>query len=99
MPDCIRVSVDLDHAADRITRKSIIGVVMRLGQHVVKGPSNMQTALGLNVGEADLDALVHGGCHGLGFQAFLRDLNAAENFLELGLRCCFPGQFDTNQLV
>ena len=34
----------------------------------------MQTALGLNVGEAEFYALLQGGCHGLGFQAFLRDL-------------------------
>ena len=40
----------------------------------MKGTSNMQTALGLNVGEAGFYALVHGGCHGLGFQAFLQDL-------------------------
>ena len=74
MPSCIRVSVESDHAADRITRKSITRMVMRLGQHVVKGTSNMQTVLGLNVGEAEFYASVHGGCHGLGFQAYLRDL-------------------------
>ena len=66
MPDHILVSVDSDHAADRLTRKSISGLVIRLGLHVIKGSSSIQSALGLNVGEAEFYALVHGGAHGLG---------------------------------
>ena len=65
MPYCLLVSVDSDHAADRLTRKSISGMAIRLGQHVVKATSSAQTALGLNVGEAEFYALVHGGAQGM----------------------------------
>ncbi|CAK0795212.1 unnamed protein product [Prorocentrum cordatum] len=74
MPDHILVSVDSDHAADRLTRKSVSGMVIRMGRHVIKGSSSIQLALGLNVGEAEFYALVHGGAHGLGMQSFMRDL-------------------------
>ncbi|CAK0904033.1 unnamed protein product, partial [Prorocentrum cordatum] len=74
MPDHILASVDSDHAADRLTRKSVSGMVIRMGRHVIKGSSSIQSALGLNVGEAEFYALVHGGAHGLGMQSFMRDL-------------------------
>ena len=74
MPDHILVSVDSDHAADRLTRKSVSGMVIRMGRHVIKGGSSIQSALGLNVGEAEFYALVHGGAYGLGMQSFMRDL-------------------------
>ena len=41
---------------------------------MVKSSSNLQTAIGLNVSEAEYYALVHGRCHGLGLRAFLADL-------------------------
>ena len=71
---CIRTSVDSDHAADKATRKSTTGMVQRLGMHVVKATSNLQSAIGLNVSEAEFYALVQGCAHGLSLQAFLRDL-------------------------
>lgn len=73
-PTCIRVSVDSDHAADRLTRKSTTGMVQRLGLHPIKATSNLQTAISLNVSEAEFYALVHGAANGLGLQAYLRDL-------------------------
>ena len=36
-------AVDSDYAADKTTRKSITGVSQRIGSHVVKSTSNMQT--------------------------------------------------------
>ena len=76
----IRTSVDSDYAADRTTRKSTTGMVVRLGMHAVKTTSNLQTSVGLNVSECVFYALVHGGAHSLGMQAFLRDLG-----IELGI--------------
>ena len=70
----IRTTVDSDHAADRVTRKSTTGMVQRLGRHVVKATSNLQSAIGLNVSEAEFYALVHGAAHGLSLQAYMRDL-------------------------
>ena len=70
----IRTSVDSDYAADRSTRKSTTGMVIRLGTHVVKTTSNLQTSVGLNVSECEFYALVHGGAHSLGMKAFLADL-------------------------
>ncbi|CAE8666137.1 unnamed protein product, partial [Polarella glacialis] len=74
MPKYIRVSVDSDHAADKSTRKSTTDMVQRLGKHRIKTTSNLQSAIGLNVSEAEFYAVVHGGAHGLGLQAFLADL-------------------------
>ena len=36
--------------------------------------SPASTAIGLNVGEAEFYALMHGGAHGLGMQSFMRDM-------------------------
>merc|ERR1711994_582979 len=74
MPKVLRTTVDSDHGADRLTRKSTTGMVQRLGQHTVKTSSNLQTPIGLNVSEAEYYASVHGSCHALGIQSYLRDL-------------------------
>ena len=73
MPNNIRVSVDSDFAADRKTRRSTTGMVQRLGMHCVKATSNLQASSGLNVGETEYYALVHGAVHGLGLQSYLED--------------------------
>lgn len=74
MPTHILISVDSDHAADRETRRSTTGMAMRLGRHTVKATSNLQSAISLNVSEAEFYALTHGAANGLGLQAYLRDL-------------------------
>ena len=73
MPKYIRMSVDSDFAADRRTRKSTTGMVQRLGMHCVKATSNLQASSGLNVGETEYYAWVHGAVHGLGMQSYLAD--------------------------
>ena len=73
MPKAIVTAVDSDHAADKLTRKSITGMVQRFGSHTIKHTSNMQSALGLNVSECEFYAIVHGGAHGLGVQSYFRD--------------------------
>ena len=57
------VTVDSDFVAGRATRMSTIGVVHRL-----------QTSVGLNVSECEFHVLVCGAAHGLGLQAYKRDL-------------------------
>ena len=49
-------------------------MVQFLGGHMIKATSNLQTVIGLNVAESEYYALVHGASHGLGLQAFLKDL-------------------------
>ena len=49
-------------------------MVQRLGMHTTKTTSNFQTPIGLNVSEAEYYALVHGSCHAIGTQSYLRDL-------------------------
>ena len=71
MPTQIRVSVDSDFAADRRTCRSTTGMVQRLGTHCVKAKANLQASAGLNVGETEYYALVHGAAHGLGLQSYL----------------------------
>ena len=70
----IVTAVDSDYAADKTTRKSITGMSQRLGSHVVKSTSNMQTSVGLNVSECEFYAIVHGGAHGLGMRSCMQDL-------------------------
>ena len=70
----ITCMVDSDHAADRMTRKSTTGMVVRLGAHTIKSTSNLQTSVGLNVSEAEYYALVHGAAHGLGLRSYFADL-------------------------
>ena len=70
----ITCMVDSDHAADRITRKSTTGMVVRIGAHTIKPASNLQTSVGLNVSEAEYYALVHGAAHGLGLRSYFADL-------------------------
>ena len=48
-------------------------MVQRLGTHCVKATSNLQASSGLNVGETEYYALVHGTVHGLGMQSYLED--------------------------
>ena len=74
MPRNIRVSVDSDFVGDRSTRKSTTGMVQRFGRHTIKTTSNLQASVGLNVSECEFYALVHGAAHGLGLQAYLRDI-------------------------
>ena len=78
-PRVLTLKVDSDHAADKKTRRSTTGCVAYFGQHVVKTTSNLQSAIGLNVSESDYYALVHGGAHGLGLQAFPNDLGVKVN--------------------
>ena len=49
-------------------------MVQRPGLHPIRATSNLQTAISLNVSEAEFYALVHGAANGLGLQAYLRDL-------------------------
>ena len=77
LPNHLRVSVDSDFAGCKISRKSTTGMVQRLGSHVLKATSNLQTSVGLNVAETEFYALCHGAAHGLGLQSFLSDLNVS----------------------
>ena len=70
----IITAVDSDYAADKTTRKSITGMSQRIGKHVVKSTSNMQTSVGLNVSECEFYAIVHGSAHGLGMRSCMQDL-------------------------
>ena len=45
LPGTVRTSVDSDFAGCKITRKSTTGMVQRLGQHVLKSTSNLQTSI------------------------------------------------------
>lgn len=74
VPKRLTCNVDSDHAADKMTRRSTTGMTVMFGEHLIKNTSNLQTSIGLNVAEAEFYALCHGGAHGLGIQAFLRDL-------------------------
>ena len=76
-PKKLLVSVDSDHGANKFNRKSTTGMVIRLGRHVLKCTSNLQTAIGLNVSESEFYALVHGACNGLGMRSFMIDLGMA----------------------
>jgi hypothetical protein len=67
------VTVDSDHAGCPVTRKSTTGMVIRLGDHVVKSGSSIQSTIALNSGESEYYALVKGAAYGLSVQALLND--------------------------
>ena len=48
LPHVIRISVDSEHAGDKISRKSTTGMVQWFGGYVVKTTSNLQFCIGLN---------------------------------------------------
>ena len=73
-PSSISTYVDSDFAGCRSTRRSTTGMVQMVGEHVVKHPSNLQGATGLNVSECEYYALTHGAAHGLGLKAYMADL-------------------------
>lgn len=74
IPKVLRTIVDTDHGGDRLTRRSTTGMVRRWGTHTTTKASNLQTPIGLSVSEAEKYALVHGSCHALGIQSYLRGL-------------------------
>lgn len=73
LPSSIRVSVDSDYAGCKITRKSTTGAVQRLGTHLLKSNSVLQTSVGLNVAETEYYALCYGAAQGLGLKSFMKD--------------------------
>jgi hypothetical protein len=72
-PNMIKVFVDSDHAGCVVTRRSTTGMIAKLGQHVVKHSSNLQSTVSLSSGESEYYALVKGASIALGLQAILKD--------------------------
>ena len=65
--------VDSDHAGCLATRRSTTGLVARLGQHVVKTASNLQSTTSLSSGESEYYGVVKGCAMALSLQALLVD--------------------------
>ena len=69
----ITSTVDSDFAGDIKNRKSTTGQILRLGKHVVKTSSNLQSTVSLSSGEAEYYGMVKGAASPLGLQALLAD--------------------------
>ena len=65
----LKVYVDSDHAGDLLTRRSTSGLCIMRGTHLLRHSSTLQVPIGLNSGESEYDALVHGAAYSLGTQA------------------------------
>ena len=65
---------DSDFAADVVTRKSLSGGLVCLGDHVVKTWSSSQSIIALSTGEAELYALIKASATALGLKSLLEDL-------------------------
>jgi len=66
-------TVDSDFAGDIKNRKSTTGQILRLGKHVVKTSSNLQSTVSLSSGESEYYGMVKGAASALGLQALLAD--------------------------
>ena len=72
-PNMVKVFVDSDHAGCVVTRRSTTGMIAKLGQHVIKHSSNLQSTVSLSSGESEHYALVKGASIALGLQSILKD--------------------------
>ena len=70
----LRIYTDADWAGCRQTRKSTSGGVAMVGRHCLKFWSKTQQNITLSSAEAELVALVKGGCEGKGLIALMKDL-------------------------
>ena len=73
VPETLKIYVDTDHAGCAVTRKRTSGLVARVGAHVVKHSSNLQSTVSLSSGESEFYGLVKGAQQGLGLQSLLLD--------------------------
>ena len=69
----ITATVDSDFAGDIVNRKSTTGLILRIGRHVVKTSSNLQSTVSLSSGEAEYYGMVKAAAAALGLQALMRD--------------------------
>ena len=68
--------VDSDIAGDVKTRRSPVGQVACIGNHVVTGACTLLKVTGLSHAENEYHAISVGSCTGLGRQSPLRDWSA-----------------------
>ena len=61
----LQVHVDSDWADDLLGRKSITGVIVRRGKHLLGHMSCLQTLVASSSGEAEYNALIQGACTSL----------------------------------
>ena len=69
----LRVYVDSDHAGDLLTRRSTSGMIIMRGKHRLRHSSTLQGPIGMNSGESEYYALVHGSAYSLGTQSMFED--------------------------
>eukprot|EP00971_Amphidinium_carterae_P319485 6349462-Amphidinium_carterae.1 len=69
----LMLHVDSDWAGDPITRRSTTGMVARMGEHLLRHTSTVQSVIGLSSAEAEFYAITRGACVGLGIQSVLAD--------------------------
>lgn len=69
----ITATVDSDFAGDLASRKSTTGLILRLGRHVVKTSSNLQSTVSLSSGESEYYGMVKAAAAALGLQALMKD--------------------------
>ena len=78
----LKIFADTDYAGCRSTRKSTSGGIVMIGDHCVKFWSKTQQNITISTAEAELVALVKGGCEGIGIMSLMDDLGmkGAGNF-------------------
>ena len=67
----LQVHVDSDWAGDLLGRKSTTGVIVRIGKHLLRHMSCLQTLVAPTSGEAEYHALIRGACTSLGIQDWM----------------------------
>lgn len=75
MPMHLWVTVDADHAGDKISRKSTSGGCIQFGEHVTKHWSSTQSIIALSSGEAEFYAMVKGCSNAMGARSMIQDFH------------------------
>ena len=83
-PTAVTATADSDWAGCRITRRSVSGIVVTVGGHVIATHSRLQKAVALSSGEAELNAQVSGIIEGMGVVNLLAEWGSP---LRLVSRC------------
>lgn len=72
-----KVHIDNDWAGCKITRKSASGAVLKVGRHIIKTWSSIQSTVAAATGEAELLAMYDGASRGVGLVSIVREMGAS----------------------
>ena len=79
--DTIYVDTDSDWAGDLTRRRSTSGMVVRLGKHLLRHSSTLQSVISLSSAEAEYYALTKGAAYSMGIRSMYADWGLKVNIV------------------